>query len=195
LKEVFKLRRVDPFSNVHGGVTSANDYGWAIIDPASNNTTKGVTQAFPNGEIWGINSAVFVQYPVPRPIFREEMSTILQMISVEGLYVKTLMDYIRFAVSELGLHFPLVIEVGAVGLKGAFISVQNRQMKQDNFPGPFRVDEFSREYVVSDGNQETILDALRQYFDELYDQAECVRSKVLSDEDVRSKNLPFLTKI
>jgi hypothetical protein len=37
--------------------------------------------------------------------------------------VKVLEDYIRFAASDLELQFPLVVEVGAVGLKGVLNSI------------------------------------------------------------------------
>ena len=195
LAEFFERRVLGPFSNVSGGITSGNDYGWVNIDPMPNNTTKGITQVFPNGEIWGINSAIFVQYPIQQSIGNNELYTILPMVEFERLCVETCLDYLQFAVSNLERQFPLVVEIGAVGLKGVFISAPTRRvMTQYNFHGPFRVAELIREYEVPDGNRETILDLLRQYFDEVYDHAECVRSKILSDEFVRSQGLPPLAK-
>jgi hypothetical protein len=147
LKELFERRRVGPFSGISGGVPSRNDYGWVVLDPFPNNTTKGITQGFPNGEIWGINSALFVQYPIHQYVGNNDLSTVLPMIAAEKLYAKTLMDYLQFAVSDLKLRFPLVVEIGAVGLKGVFISAPNGTGY--NFHGPFPVDELIREYEVS----------------------------------------------
>ncbi len=180
LKDLFNRRRVIPFSRIQGGLPSANDYGWVIIGPASNNTTRGMTQGLPKGEIWGVNSEVFVQYRTSTLRGDDQILTVLPIVSVEQLYVNTLEDYVRFAISDLELQLPLVIEIGAVGLKGVFISAPNGAVTLGNFYGPFRDDQVVREYEVTDLKPETNLDVLRRYFDELYDCAECVRSKVLS---------------
>jgi hypothetical protein len=53
LKTLLHHRRVaNPMSSTNGGIASANDYGWVIIDPSSDTLTKAITQAFPTGELW-----------------------------------------------------------------------------------------------------------------------------------------------
>jgi hypothetical protein len=47
-----------------------------------------------------------------------------------------------------------------------------------------------RRYELQDTQDAAVLDILRQFFDELYDLAECSRSDVLTDEYVRKNNIP-----
>jgi hypothetical protein len=46
------------------GISSANDYGWITIDPRYNTITRAISQAFPTGELWGINSQAFISATV-----------------------------------------------------------------------------------------------------------------------------------
>jgi hypothetical protein len=46
---------------------------------------------------------------------------------------------------------------------------------------------------LADASQETALDTLGAFLEELYDLAECRRSEVLSDEQVRLNKIPRRT--
>jgi hypothetical protein len=106
-------------SSTIGGLISPNDYGWVVLDPRSNNTTKGITQGFSTGELWGINSQVFVPADFQQFVRRATASqTALHILGAERLYTKTLESYVSTAASEFKLQLPFVVEVGAVGLKG-----------------------------------------------------------------------------
>jgi hypothetical protein len=48
------------------GIAAPNDYGYIVIEPLGSSTTKGITQAFPTGELWGVNSEVFQDVPIGR---------------------------------------------------------------------------------------------------------------------------------
>jgi hypothetical protein len=46
-------------NSIGTAMMATNDFGWVTIDPSSDTWTKGITQAFQTGELWGINSQVF----------------------------------------------------------------------------------------------------------------------------------------
>jgi hypothetical protein len=173
------------------GMAAPNDYGFVVIEPLAKTTTKGITQAFLTGELWGINSQVFQTVPI-RPRFRgpDESATALGVFSVEKLYTRTLENYASVAGSEMKLRLPFVLEIGAVGLKGVYLGAPHPEFSQGNYYGPIREPSLIRRYELPDASRETLYGALRQFFNELYDLAECSRPDILTDEHIRRNDLP-----
>ena len=68
-------------------ITEPNDDGYIIIDPLNSSTTKGITQAFPTGELWSINPLVFQHVAISRHIGPDERGTAFGIIGVEKVYV------------------------------------------------------------------------------------------------------------
>jgi hypothetical protein len=121
LKTLLHDRRVaNPMSPTIGGIASANDYGWVIIDPGSNTTTKAITQAFPTGELWGINSQVFRMVVIDTIVSQQKAATAVPIIAVEKVYTRALDNYVSVA-TEMKLRPPFVIELGAVALNGVYM--------------------------------------------------------------------------
>jgi hypothetical protein len=173
-----------------GGISSANDYGWIAIDPGSSITTQAITQAFLTGELWGINSQAFRHVPMRLNVASlEEIGTAFGIISAEKIYIRTLENYISVAVSELKLRPPFVVELGAVGLKGVYIAAPHPEFSS-HFYGPIRERALVRRYELSEIKREVLISILREFFDELYDLAECSRSDVLTDEIVHANAIP-----
>jgi hypothetical protein len=184
-------RAVNPMSATSGGIASANDYGWVAIDPRYNNMTQGITQAFPTGELWGINSQVFNLVAIRRNIVsQEEAATAFGVISAEKLYTHALENYVSVATSEMKLKPPFVVELGAVGLKGVYMGAPHPEFSGGNYYGPIREASLVRRYDLLDTQRAALFDILRQFFDELYDVAECSRSDILTDEHVRRNDIP-----
>jgi len=192
LKTLLSGRRVvNPMSLTIGGIASANDYGWVTIDPRSNHTTQAITQAFPTGELWGINSQVFSLVPMRRTIAsREEPVSAFGIISAEKLYTRTLENYVSVATAEMKLKPPFVVELGAVGLKGAHMGAPHPEFSSGHYYGPIREASLVRRYELSDVQQAALFNILRQFFEEFYDLAECSRSEILTDEHVRRNDIP-----
>jgi hypothetical protein len=88
------------------------------------------------------------------------------------------------------LRPPFVIELGAVGLKGVYMGAPHPEFSSGHYYGPFREDALVRRYDLQDTEGPALLDILRQFFDELYDLAECSRSDVLTDEYVSKNEIP-----
>ena len=104
IKNLFQNRRTaNPMSwQPMSGIASANDYGWAVIDPRGNNLTQAITQGFPTGELWGVNSQVFSRAAMRQTMASdEEPATVFGVISAEKLYTRALENYVSVATSEM----------------------------------------------------------------------------------------------
>jgi hypothetical protein len=189
IKLLVNDRRIaNPMSFGFGGIASSNDYGWVIIDPISNDLTQGVTQAFPTGELWGVSSKLFL--PIRLTIGLTEQAAIsVGIIGAEKLYTRTLEKYVLISMSEMKLRPPFVVELGAVGLKGVYMGAPHLEFSS-HYYGPFREDALVRRYDLQDTQHPTLLDILRQFFEDLYDLAECSRSDLLTDEHVSKNEIP-----
>jgi hypothetical protein len=141
--------------------------------------------------LWGINSLVFSVISMRRAIVsQEEVATAFSIISAEKLYTRALEHYLSVATSEMKLRPPFVIELGAVGLKGIYMGAPHPEFSSGYYYGPLREESLVRRYDLQDTQRAALLDILRQFFDELYDLAECSRADVLTDEHVRKNDIP-----
>jgi hypothetical protein len=194
LKKLFyNNRSLIPMSPTIGGLVSSNDYGWVVIDPTTDNTTKGITQGFSTGELWGINSQVFVPADFQQFARRATASqTALPILNTERLYTRTLENYVSTAASEFKLQLPFVVEVGALGLKGVLMGAPHPEAPGGHYYGPFREDSLIQRYELDSATLGSLHDVLRQFLDELYDLAECVRSSILTEEHVTRSKIPPL---
>jgi hypothetical protein len=192
LKTLVHYRRVlNPMSLTLDGISSANDYGWITIDPRYKTVTQAMTQAFPTGELWGINSQAFTRASIRRSLASSgEAAMAFGVISAEKLYTRTLENYVSVAVSEMKFRPPFVVELGAVGLKGVYMGAPHPESPSGHYYGPIREDSLVRRYDFSDPNDQVLVDLLREFFDELYDLAECSRSDLLTDEIVSRHAIP-----
>jgi hypothetical protein len=157
LKElVFHGGTLNPMTLASNGIYSSNDYGWIAIDPTSRNTTRGLSQAFTTGELWGVHSQVFRQFsishgatPVP------ESALALAVIGAERLFTRTLHRYISFAISEIKLNVPFIVEFGAVGLRNVYLGAPHREFGQYDY-GPIRDASMVRRYTLRDVSHPTL---------------------------------------
>jgi hypothetical protein len=185
VKAIFTARKPWPMSLTIGGLAAENTYGSIVIDPKGNSSIAGMTQGFPTGELWGVNSQPFVTTAEGFKI-RDYVG----MISVEKLFIRALENYIRIAVGEYQLHPPFVVEAGGNGLQDVYAGVPSKEVSSGQLEGPFRSPSFEKRYVLEDVHPNLISDVLRQFFDEFYDLAACSRSAVLTDAHVVANELP-----
>ena len=61
-----------------------------------------------------------------------------------------------------------------------------------HYYGPFREDSLIQRYELDSATLGSLHDVLRQFLDELYDLAECVRSSILTEEHVTRSKIPPL---
>jgi hypothetical protein len=181
-------RLVNAMAGAMGGLSSRNDYGYVVIDPASNDTTRGITQIFPSGEMWGINAQVFYAFQLSFRVMERAVS--LGIFSVEKMFARTFQHYTSVAVSEMNLKLPFIVELGAVGLKGVYLAAPHPEFSAGHQYGPIRDEGIIRRYELHDTRRESLHGVLRQFFNELYDLAECSRADLLTDQHISQHDLP-----
>jgi hypothetical protein len=193
LREVFYHRRVSrPMAYGFGGLSEANDYGWITFDPASTATTKAITQGFPTGELWGVNSQTFVPSVYNRYVAAPEQIIGFGVISAEKIYARILENYLELAVQEFKLKLPFIIELGASGLRDVYMGAPHPEASSGHYYGPIRDNTLVRRYELPNMSMQAAEGVLRQYFDELYDLAECSRDEILTDAFVKEHGLARL---
>lgn len=189
LTHVFETQRPCPMSMALRGLASRNQWGPIIYDPGvSPRNIEGLTQGFATGELWGVNAKMFSQ----RGHHNVSGADIwgISAIGLEKLCVRVLRNYVKFALSELGLTLPYTVELGAVGLEGVSLLVPGGPTNQGEFVGPFMKPHIQKRYSLTGISDDEIKMVLRNYFVELYDLAACNRAEVLTDNHVTANDLP-----
>jgi hypothetical protein len=191
LKAIVQNRRaLNPMAAATtGGVAAPNDHGYIAIEPSGSNTAQAISQGFPTGEIWGINSNVFRSVALQH-VTGEEKSIFFGAIGVEKAYTRTLENYASAALTEMKLRPPYMVEIGAIGLKGVYMGAPHPEFSSGNYYGPIRDETLIRRFELQGVTRAELDDVLRQFFNELYDIAECSRPEVLTDEHTRRNDLP-----
>jgi len=187
---VYHKAALRPMSDTITGVASSNDFGWACIDPSGNTTTKNICQAFPSGELWGINSQVFRQAQIRHFVRPDEVGVALWVISVEKLCTRTLENFVRAASAVMQLRPPFVVELGIVGTRGVYMGAPHPESSQGHYYGPMRDNTLVRRYDLIKTDSAAQREILREFFDELYDLAEISRSDILTDAHVQANDIP-----
>ncbi len=108
LAEIFAAQKPCAMTETIGGVVARNRYGSIIIDPIAKSGIAGLTQGFPAGELWGLNSRLFRPFElnVGFPPQRTQV-TIVPVVPLEKIYKRCLTNYLRIASGEFGLNLPL----------------------------------------------------------------------------------------
>lgn len=188
LTNVFDTRKPCPMSTTIGGVPGRNRFGPVIYDPQGPNTMLGLTQGFPMGELWGVNAQAF-SFGGQHNVFRRDI-WVASVIGLEKLYVRVLRNYVKVASSELGLIPPYTVEMGAVGINGAYLAVPGGSLNTGQLVGPIMTPYIQKRYSIPDISDNEIMGVLRSYFLDFYDLATCTRAEVLTDQLIATHDLP-----
>jgi len=97
---------------------------------------RAASQAFHNGEIWGIGRKLLVD---------NEYGRLIPMVLLERVFDQALTGYVEF-LAGLNVRPPFRIDFGAVGTKGYSLAVDS------NVDNPYKIydDEFSDSFVLQD---------------------------------------------
>ena len=152
--------------------------------------SSGMTQGFPTGELWGLNSQPFCTRTDALFLkMNHKYFDYIGMISVEKLFVRTWKTTSGLPLKSINSALLSSLEAGGTGLLGVLAAVPSVEIPGGEFVGPFRSPSFEKRYVLEDVHPHQISDVLRQFFDEFYDLAACSRSAVLSDAHVVSEQI------
>jgi hypothetical protein len=114
-----------------------NDDGAIVLEGSpAGGALRAASQAFHNGEIWGIGRTLLVD---------NEHGRLIPMRLIERVFDRALTGYVEF-LAGLGVVPPFRVEYGAVGVKGYSLAIDS------NVDNPYRTydDAFSDSFILQD---------------------------------------------
>lgn len=117
LREIYLLnnvQRLGNFGKAFGGIQRQNEDGVCFFEMHGNGSSglvDSISQAFRNGEVWGVNTTILRQGQ------RDGRRMILQT-PIEQVYLDSLPAYLNFIKQVSGVTVPVTVEAGLVGVKG-----------------------------------------------------------------------------
>lgn len=114
--------RLGNFGKTFGGIQRQNEDGACFFEMRGNGSSgwvDSISQAFRNGEVWGVNTTILQQG------LRDGRRMIFQA-TVEQVYLQSLPQYLDFIKEVSGVSLPVAVEAGLVGVKGWELIVANR---------------------------------------------------------------------
>ncbi len=160
--ELFDLvnsRELDALSRVrYSSFPDRNRFGAITYEPSGTSTTpRSFSQAFRNGELWGVTTEFFV--------YREN-NFIIPTVNVENIYKRVLRNYCEVTNNIFGIDPPYQVVCGAVGMRGAYLALQNR-----SYAGPIHDDKIELRIALNDIRTESQEKLIGQFLTELFDLA------------------------
>jgi hypothetical protein len=160
LKNVQKL---GTFSMVQGGFPRENEEGVAFLNPRGNDgSLDSASQAFRNGELWGVNTTVL------RQGMRLETKWVYPQV-IEMVFRLSLAAYVRFMRDICGSKPPYTVEGGIIGVKNWDLYVTYDHGAGENF-GPMVGDVQLRQTLLNDTDEEQER-VLLKLFQKIFDQS------------------------
>lgn len=120
------------------------------------------TQLFPNGELWLASNTVVVRERAGRPDWIP--IPFIPALMTEQTFHQKAHAAVAFAESQLGLVYPADIQFGILGLEGAYLAIQN-----DDIRGPIQAGKVIYSHPLDSGSPTEVDQALLEFFDRLYD--------------------------
>ena len=147
----------DSFSNDGSGLVTINKYGMTAVEPLSRaqGTLASCTQLFQNGEIWSFAPWIMRDRGLGKLIPQGGLERVVRRAIPRLLQIE----------AALGLQPPYQLELGAVGIAGFQIAVDNLP---DTNLGPIYDDEFSEQVILNAVDEASLVSALVRLF-----QASC----------------------
>jgi hypothetical protein len=133
-----------------------NRFGAIAYEPHGTSTVpRSFTQAFTNGELWGITTEFFLNH---------QNEIVVPAGNVESICGRVLENFCMMAKDGFGIEPPYQIELGAIGLTGVYLGIG-----RDKMAGPFHLDQLKIRRpliaVSASARQKLIDDFLNALFD------------------------------
>lgn len=159
-----KVHMLGNFGKSHGGTQRTNEDGACIFDMRGNGTSgylDSVSQAFRNGELWGVNVTVLRQGQ------RDNRNMIYQNV-IEQVYLASLPLYLEFIQKVSGVSLPVTVEAGMVGVKGWELIVATDYGPAKSAGTMYDNVKFRR--LLKSDDAETQRKFLLEFFEAIFDQ-------------------------
>jgi pyrimidine deaminase RibD-like protein len=158
-----KLVNLGTFGVTFGGISRANGRGAVFFEPIGVGGQVGsLSQAFRNGELWGINIDILRQSSSKHP-------PLVRLRPIEQVFYNSLRSYAAFLPSIGLVEPPYTVEAGIVGIKDWTLAVFDPSYGVQ-YPGAIYQDEIVLRQVLSDLEVETIDKFLLEFFKRVHEQ-------------------------
>jgi hypothetical protein len=165
LSDVVQRRRLQILTRTIGaGMPDRNRFGALTFEPHGTATVPlGFTQLFRNGEIWGVTRELMAQH---------QGEFVVPMVNVKNLYERTLTNFVSVASTDLNVPPAYQIELGAVGLKDARVSLP-REMTQwpNQLSDPIYENQLQLRRILNDVSAPALSALVDEFVKRLYDLA------------------------
>lgn len=145
-----------PFFSMTGGAfVRDNDWGSVNLEPRSNDgPASSVTQLFLNGEVWAIRALYITDW---------DGNTYFNYIGMETIARTRLPQFINHLSEKTGLEFPVLIEIGFIGVRGCRMRIAEEQSA-----GPVRSEPRPVRIQLNSGDAAAMTQLLPNLFEKLY---------------------------
>jgi hypothetical protein len=159
LDDLVRRRKVDVLSRtLNAGLPSSNRFGAVAFESHGISTTpSSFTQAFPNGELWGVTRNLLLDH---------QGTPIIPTGNVKNLYERVLGNYCMVARDDFGIEPPYQIELGAVGISNMRLGVE-----VDRISDVIHRDQHKLRRMLNDASHALQRKLVGDFLDELFDLA------------------------
>lgn len=159
------VQRLGNFGKSFGGVHRQNEDGACFFEMRGNGSSgwvDSISQAFRNGEVWGVNTTILQQGQ------RDGRRMILET-PIEQVYLESLPEYLNFTKQVSGVSLPVTVEAGLVGVKGWELIVATGYGPAISAGTMY--DDVKVRRVLNNDDEETRKKFLLDFFQSVFDQA------------------------
>jgi nucleoside phosphorylase len=152
----------------HGGLSTVNSHGAIFYDPAGAYPMglaplRWATQLFQNGELWSLTDTLIVRERGWRPAHIP--LPLIPVLTLEQGFYRALHKNVPLAVAHLGLTFPCQIELGLLNMRGAYLGVDQADIR-----GPIQFDEAIVRSELGSADTAAVNAVLLAFFEEVFDK-------------------------
>jgi hypothetical protein len=152
----------------YGGISTVNLYGAILYDPAGSYPMgpaplRRATQLFQNGELWSLTDTLVVRERGRRPA--NWPMPFIPATVLEKAFYRALHKNVPLAVAHLGLTFPCHVELGILGIRGAYLAVVEQDVRE-----PIQFDEAVVRVELPSADPGAINASLLEFFNEVFDK-------------------------
>lgn len=158
-----KIVNLGTFGVTLGGISRSNGRGVIFFEPIGVGGEVGsLSQAFRNGEVWGINIDILRQGSSRNP-------PLVLLRPIEAVFYHALRRYAAFLQSIGQAEPPYTVEAGIVGIKNWTLALFDPSYGAQ-YPGAIYQDEIVLRQVLSNLEGETIDKFLLEFFERIHEQ-------------------------
>jgi hypothetical protein len=160
-----KITTLRSFGVTFGGVVRTNDHGVIFFEPlGTGSEIASLSQAFRNGQVWGINVAILGQGSTKHP-------PAVLLYPIEKTFYNSIRYYSAFLSSLDRMEAPYSVEAGIVGVENRTLAVFNPSAGGGQYSGNLYQDEVILRRDLSSISDNNKLDEfLLEFFEKIYEQ-------------------------